>query len=142
MMVHGHMYYFVPFFWQTIFYCMVWNIGTNSIFDELWYRKLNWISSLQVFSARHLLGRYSVGTTYVQPKCMIVQSGDIAFSDFRFFVLLFWFSFCIGQSQWCWYDATLLMIQGTMYSTIFFTAKTMYICSVASRRYYSGLLLL
>ena len=59
-------YYFVPFFWQTIFYCMVWNIGTNSIFDELWYRKWNWISSLQVFTARHLLGRYSLGTTYVR----------------------------------------------------------------------------
>ena len=84
-------YYFVPFFWQTIFYCMVWNIGTNSIFDELWYRKWNWISSLQVFTARHLLGRYSVGTTYVQPKCMIVQSGDIAFSDFRFQIFCFTF---------------------------------------------------
>lgn len=123
---------------------MVWNIGTNSIFDELWYRKLNWISSLQVFTARHLLGRYSVGTTYVRTT-KVYDCAKWWHRLFRFqiyFFLLFWFCFCIGQSQWCWYVATLLII--TRYYVLynlFYSKNNICSCSIASRRYYSGLLL-
>ena len=127
------MYYFVPFFWQTIFYCMVWNIGTNSIFDELWYRKLNWISSLQVFSARHLLGRYSVGTTYVSTT-KVYECAKWWHSLFKFQIIFLFFIFLIF--------ATLLIILGTMYSyNLFYSKNNVCSCSIASRRYYSGLLL-
>ena len=121
---------------------MVWNIGTNSIFDELWYRKWNWISSLQVFTARHLLGRYSVGTTYVSTtKVYDCAKWWHCLFRFQIYFFTFWFSFCIGQSQWCWYVATLLII--TRYYVLynlFYSKNNICSCSIASMRYYSGLL--